>query len=215
MDKRMQVEIRKSTRDITTAIKNHSNPGKYEWLSLFISGLGIIISTIAIFVAVLIPKQIAEEQNNIALFEKRYKVYHEVKIMNDFLNGYFDTYQIAIYNLPIRNPSIEKREAYYYRSLWEGEIQKSQYSMSDDVGTILRQQEQLIDSLSLVFDITSDEETLCNDFFNTYNAMTQRYVLLDETSIYISIREFNESYNRYDLVHILEKMKEQVKLHNN
>lgn len=215
MDKRMQVEMRKSTRDITNAINNHTKPGIYEWITLVISGLSIIISTIAIFVAILIPKQIAVEQNKIALFEKRFEAYQEIKVINDFLNGYFETYSTAIYNLPIKNPNLEGREAFYYKTLWEGEIQNNQYSMKDDVGTILRQQEQLIDSLSLVFNITEDEENLCYNFYNNYRAMTQRYVLLDKAVFYIPLGELDKDYSQFDLTNLLKKMREQVKLYDN
>lgn len=216
MDKRVQNEIRKLTFRITNAIKSHAKPRKYDWIVLIVSCFSIVFSASAIFVAVHIPKQIAEQQNKIALFEKRFAVYHELKIIDNFLNGYYDTYLIAINNLPIENLeelSQEQREAIYYKSLWEGEIQLNQYSINDDVGAILKLQSQNIESLSLLFyDITSDEETLCKDFFNAYNAMTQRYVQVSNADYYIHIREFDEAYKRFDLTNILKKMQKQLKI---
>lgn len=89
MNKEMRFEMRKLTRDITDAINNHSKPGIYERINLAISGLSIFLSALAIIFAILIPKQIAEEQNKIALFEKRFEAYQEIKIIDDFLNGYY------------------------------------------------------------------------------------------------------------------------------
>ena len=211
----LKAKFRRLRYNISRIINKQSSRGLLDWINMLLSSFGVFVSIIAIIIAIQVPKQIAEEQNKIALFEKRYKVYHEVKIMNDFLNGYFETYPTAVYNLPIRNPNLEERKAFYYKSLWEGEIQKSQYSMNDDIGTILRQQEQLIDSMSLVFNISSDEEDLCNNFYNNYRAMTQRYVFLDKADFYISIREFDNKYDQFDLTELLEKIRVQVKLYNN
>ena len=64
----------------------------------------------------------------------------------------------------------------------------------------------------MFYNITSDEETLCKDFFNTYSAMTQQYVLVSSADRYISISDFDDEYNRLDLTDILKKMKQQLRL---
>jgi len=226
MDKDWKIEIRKSTRDISNAINNHPKPGKYEWLTLAISGLGIIISAVAIFVAILIPKQIAEDQNKIALFEKRYEVYHEIKVINDFLDDYYYTYLdvTRVDNFPeelspegvlAENLTQEQREAIYFNTLWLGEIQINQYPNIDKTTVIVRQQAQKVGYASLLFDITEDEKMLCDKFFKSYNAMIDRYVILSKADFYKLSGKFDDSYERYDLTNVLEMMEKQMELYKN
>lgn len=179
---------------------------------ILLSVITIIISIVAIWV----PVEIAKQQNGIALFEKRYRIYYELKIIDDFLDGYYKTRDYAIEELPIENLdklSKEEREAIYYESLWEGEIHKNQYLTIDDAGAILKLQAQIIEPLDILFsDITSDEKTLCRDFLNTYLAMTQQYVLVRNSDKYIINGELEESYERLDLSKLLEKLRRQLEL---
>ena len=48
---------------------------KLENLYFVLSSLGAIATVVAIFIAIYMPKRIAEQQNKIALFEKRYELY--------------------------------------------------------------------------------------------------------------------------------------------
>jgi len=208
----MLKEIRKSTFRITNAINNSTKTGKYDWISLLISSLGLFISLITIFVAIDVPKKIAQEQNSIALFEKRYEVFNEIKTINDFLDGYYQTYEKAIYNMPFRDLSPDERKALYYRELWEGEIHFSQYSKDNEVKNILNQQSKKIGYSSLLFEMSEDEQSLCNDFFSSYAAMTQRYVIVETADYYIPIRKFDENYNQYDMTSVIEKMEKQLEL---
>ena len=205
-------EIRKSTFRITNAINNSTKIGKFDWISLFISGLGLFISLITIFVAIDVPKKIAQEQNSIALFEKRYEVFNEIKTINDFLDGYYESYEKAIYNMPFRDLSLDERKALYYKGLWEGEIHFSQYSKNDEVANILKQQSKKIGYSSLLFEMTEDEKSLCNDFFSSYAAMTQRYVTVETADYYIPFHKFDDNYNQYDMTNVLEKMEKQLEL---
>ena len=42
------------------------------WAAVFVAGIGSVIS---VYFAIQVPKKIAEEQNKIALFEKRYEFF--------------------------------------------------------------------------------------------------------------------------------------------
>lgn len=53
------------------ALKALAEPNWAEKWGLFLSCISIFVSGVAIFYAIRIPKKIAEQQNKIALFEKR------------------------------------------------------------------------------------------------------------------------------------------------
>lgn len=53
-------------------------------ISAFAAWASVIASSIAIFVAIRIPKQISDQQNKIALFEKRYEAYHQIEMLHEF-----------------------------------------------------------------------------------------------------------------------------------
>lgn len=49
------------------------------WAGVFVSGIGVIASFMAIWFAIQVPKKIAEQQNKIALFEKRHECYTAIQ----------------------------------------------------------------------------------------------------------------------------------------
>ena len=49
-----------------------------DYIQLLVTAIGIIISALAVYYAVKVPKTIAKEQNKIALFEKRFETYTEL-----------------------------------------------------------------------------------------------------------------------------------------
>lgn len=61
--------------DLIIAIQSLGQKDCFDYIQLGATVTSIIISAIAVFVAVRIPKQIADYQNRIALFEKRYRLY--------------------------------------------------------------------------------------------------------------------------------------------
>lgn len=72
---------------IADNVQAASQPGWVECLSIVISSISVVVSGIAIWFAVQVPKEIAKDQNKIALFEKRYKVYSEICCCNTFSLG--------------------------------------------------------------------------------------------------------------------------------
>ena len=61
--------------ELIHAIQNVGNPGWIDYVQLVVTSLSVLISVVALFYAIKVPKKIAEEQNKIALFEKRYEVF--------------------------------------------------------------------------------------------------------------------------------------------
>lgn len=49
------------------------------WAGVFVSAIGVIASFMAIWFAIQVPKKIAEQQNRIALFEKRHECYTAIQ----------------------------------------------------------------------------------------------------------------------------------------
>ena len=75
MQEGTELELIKAAEIIAQSITDASMPRGIEYISLFISAVGIVFSGIAIWTAVLVPKKIAEQQNKITLFEKRFEFY--------------------------------------------------------------------------------------------------------------------------------------------
>lgn len=212
----MQDEIRKSTFRMINAINQHAKPRTYDWIALVVSCLGILISTIAIIVAIRVPLKIAEKQDKIALFEERYNIYNELKTIDDFLNDYYETRSCVIDSLPVENLdelTKDQREAIYYESLWETYIHQNEYPSIESTSTILKLQAQTIDPLDIMFsDITSEEIELCKNFYSTYRAMTERYVIVPNADGFVIFGEFDDNYERFELKDLLEKLKSQLYL---
>lgn len=61
--------------ELIKAIQELGNLSWIDYVQLGLSIVTILISALALFYAIRVPKKIAKEQNNIALFEKRYEFY--------------------------------------------------------------------------------------------------------------------------------------------
>ena len=71
----MRFKMIQGIEAIADAIQNIAKPGCIDWVSIGISLAGVVLSGIAIIVAVQVPKKIAKQQDKISLFEKRYECY--------------------------------------------------------------------------------------------------------------------------------------------
>lgn len=71
----MRFKMIQGIEAIADAIQNTAKPGCIDWVSIGISLAGVVLSGIAIIVAVQVPKKIAKQQDKISLFEKRYECY--------------------------------------------------------------------------------------------------------------------------------------------
>lgn len=60
---------------ITEAIHALTQPTFFDWITFSVSTFSVIISGVAIYYAISVPKTIANHRNRITLFEKRYQFY--------------------------------------------------------------------------------------------------------------------------------------------
>lgn len=220
ISKKVCDEIGDMSIDVCKEIKRHAKPRVYDWLSFVVSALSIACSIAAIIVAIDIPNKIAEQQNKIALFEKRYEVYCEIRTVKEFIDEYYDL---------CTRDSITVVEGDKYVHLWEDKIHINHYSSIENKGTIIKLQEQKIRSIDFIFeDITGEESALVKDFFDMYYSYTQNFIKepdkeVDEPSI-DDVKEteiieievlLNDSVrdsvmNRISM--LMEKMEEQLSL---
>lgn len=70
--------------DLIIAIQSLGQKDCFDYIQLVATVISIIISAIAVYIAVRIPKQIAEQQNKIALFEKRFECYIVIQRITTF-----------------------------------------------------------------------------------------------------------------------------------
>ena len=61
--------------ELIKAIQELGNLSWIDYVQLGLTIVTILISALALFYAIRVPKKIAEEQNKIALFDKRYEVF--------------------------------------------------------------------------------------------------------------------------------------------
>lgn len=61
--------------ELIKAVQELGKPGCLDYIQLVATVISVIISALAVYYAVKVPKKIADEQNKIALFEKRNSVY--------------------------------------------------------------------------------------------------------------------------------------------
>lgn len=71
----MDFEVVQTLTAIKDSIDALAQPRLIDWLAVGISLMSAAISCIAIWFAVRVPKEIADKQDKIALFEKRYTIY--------------------------------------------------------------------------------------------------------------------------------------------
>lgn len=65
--------------DLNSTIRSLGEKGTFDYILLITTIASIIISACAVFVAIKVPKQIAEQQNKIALFEKKVQLLSSIK----------------------------------------------------------------------------------------------------------------------------------------
>ena len=61
--------------ELINVIQELGNLSWIDYIQLGLTIITIIISALALFYAIKVPKRIAEDQNKIALFDKRYEVF--------------------------------------------------------------------------------------------------------------------------------------------
>lgn len=72
----MESELVQAINSITERINALAQPRFIDWLAVILSFFSVVLSGTAIWFAVQVPKKIADRQDKIALFEKRYHLYY-------------------------------------------------------------------------------------------------------------------------------------------
>lgn len=83
----MEPEMIQALQTISDNIQAASQPGWVEYVSIGISLLGVVFSVVAIIFAARVPKIIADRQDKISLFEKRYYAYSSFLTIQSFAGG--------------------------------------------------------------------------------------------------------------------------------
>lgn len=86
---------RELMEELIVAVQSLGQKGCFDYIQLGTTIISVLISVIAIIFAIRVPKQIADRQDRISLFEKRYKIY----------NLYADYYALTL-----RISCVENRE---------------------------------------------------------------------------------------------------------
>lgn len=71
----MESELVQEIHNIANSIDALAQPRFIDWLAVILSAFSIAVSGIAIWFAVQVPKKIAEQQDKISLFDKRFDTY--------------------------------------------------------------------------------------------------------------------------------------------
>lgn len=61
--------------ELIQGINSLAQPTFFDWLTLCISLVSVLISGVAIYYAIMVPQTLAKHKNRITLFEKRYELY--------------------------------------------------------------------------------------------------------------------------------------------
>lgn len=80
----MESDVIQALQTIANNIQAASQPGWVEYVSIGISFFSVLLSVLAIIFAVRVPKIIADRQDKISLFEKRYYAYSSLLTIQSF-----------------------------------------------------------------------------------------------------------------------------------
>lgn len=76
--------------ELIKAIQDLGRYSCFDYIQFGVNIVSVVVSAIAVVIAIRIPKKIAKSQNDIDLFEKRYKLYKTVRPLIDFGNKLCD-----------------------------------------------------------------------------------------------------------------------------
>lgn len=208
---------------IVDAINNHAKPRKYDNLMLGVSITSIILSFIAIIVAMNTSKTIAESQNKISLFEKRYDVYMELNKINEYvmdvqtkLDGYNEEssiYQKKFFVKTINPDYIKMYEGqefvlmnyvdYHYvygayiQSFWYDRFNENGINNSQD---IIENQSILLLKYELLFNSSTDENKVqLKQFFDMYSDLVKKYTAFPKDDFPQMMEEYYKDFNYDDI----------------
>lgn len=149
----MESELVQAINSITESINALAQPRFIDWLAVILSFFSVVLSGTAIWFAVRVPKKIADRQDKIALFEKRYEC--------------FQIFQkcFILYKYSIGEESIEKITKQCYHIL---EIQKVEELNNHHFQRKIEQIEYILHQMVFLFPIIQDQDV--SDLYQSLSA---------------------------------------------
>lgn len=83
----LEQNVEEKLEELIVAVNGLANPTFFDWITLLVSGVAVIISGLAIYYAIMVPKTLANQKNRITLFEKRYGFYLVLLDLHGVLHG--------------------------------------------------------------------------------------------------------------------------------
>ncbi len=117
-----------------------------DYIQLLVTAIGIIISALAVYYAVKVPKTIAKEQNKIALFEKRFETYTELnktfyyRVVTEVALGNY------ILKRKIKRPYMDESEWYKEFRLKKSVLQKASFLFNKPISERLNEISVLLEN---------------------------------------------------------------------
>ena len=135
-----------------------------------------IISVISVFAAIFIPWRIMQKQNKIAIFDKRFAVYQEIKKIVTFAEPVQNLKELP--NNP--NPTEEQLSIFllsgWCQREWETEILWEEFSHTNDANTTMKLFNAIEKRLEKQISLLESSEFLFNkNTFNFVNDLKIRY----------------------------------------
>ncbi len=151
---------------IQKLIEGLTEPTCFDWLTLVISVIAIVISGVAIYYAIQVPKKIAEQQNKIALFDRRFEVCYAFKSYRSTYSIYLADFEENKGNEVGFDIFLKLLESVYYKKLEKWEIVKVGGKDPVSVATYLKIRDKM-EQTYLLF--TNIDIQLTNEVLSHYN----------------------------------------------
>ena len=171
----------------------------WEAISAFASWFGAIASAVAIFVAIRIPKKIAERQDSISLFEKRYSAYNAfvflTTVADNFVSADYEAEEFRILLVEV----VER-----FKTFTDGGENYTYKEASD----YYRRQIKEAGKIRFLFELTEMEMVMV--FLSVFNS----FITGALKGKFVSEQEFRDAYKKIENKKIEEKLALQVKTQN-
>ena len=178
----------------------------FDYIQLLVTAVGIIISALAVYYAVKVPKTIAKGQNKIALFEKRFETYTELE--KSFHYGVVTelSFGNSIFKRKIKKPLMDECDWYKEFMFKKSVLQKASFLYNKPIS------EKLNEIITLLEDYYDNEMVLEEGVDNFSESDLDKYTKLRlELTEWKkdTVSELEEISNRYPYVTATYKNKKQ------
>ncbi len=156
------------TQAIIEAINAHALPRNYDWLILIVAGFSVLVGFISIILSWKLNKKqsaMFEQQNNIALFEKRYEI---LNTLEDFTAKYVDLTTKMIE----QNATIDGNFLKNFISILFKDFYSDNFTLKEKVEKLRREIKKSI----LIFNLSKEEIQLIDNFASICDLFTIKYL---------------------------------------